>query len=109
MSVRWNEDQQFLTSHHGELQAPLHFLRRGLISDVVLIWITDCLSAAWSINKGRCHAEISMAALEEILQLCDEQRVQLMALWVPREENAFADYLSHLSVYVGRQQVSGRL
>lgn len=31
-----------------------------------------------------------------ILRLADSKRMQLVGIWVPREKNAFADYLSHL-------------
>jgi 8-oxo-dGTP pyrophosphatase MutT (NUDIX family) len=45
--------------------------------------------------------------MEEILELCDVLRVQIVALWVPREENELADYLSHLSFILNRDSVGG--
>jgi len=52
-----------------------------------LIWVSDSLSAVWSVNKGRCHSPSGLQTLEEILGICDECGVQLVLLWVPREEN----------------------
>jgi hypothetical protein len=37
-----------------------------------------------------------------ILKGCDEKKLQLVALWIPREENLLADYLSHICVYLNR-------
>jgi len=49
-----------------------------------------------------------LKVLEEILNLCDEYKVQLLALWVPRESNMISDFLSHLCVVVNREEYEGR-
>jgi hypothetical protein len=62
----------------------------------------------WTVNKGRCKEETGLIILEEIFELCDLHRVQLMALWVPREDNMLSDFLSHLSVTLNRSEYEGR-
>jgi hypothetical protein len=106
-SQEWGGDYVFQSSHNGELQALRCFLSKSEINNKVLIWVSDSLSAVWSLNKGRCHADISMVTLEDILCECDEKRLQILGIWVPRELNEFADYLSHLSHSMDRSAVSG--
>ena len=106
-SQQWNLHYTFQSSHNGELQALKCFLEREGIKDRVLIWVSDSLSAVWSVNKGRCHADISMVALEEIFNICDERHLQILAVWTPRERNELADYLSHLSHRMFRSNVGG--
>jgi hypothetical protein len=108
-SQAWSGDYCFQSSHNGELQALRCFLARSSITNKVLVWISDSLSAVWSLNKGRCHADISMVTLEDILYECDERRLQILGIWVLRELNEFADYLSHLSSSMGRSTVGGNV
>ena len=108
-STGWTQEQKFESSHHGELQPLLHFLIRTPMKDCLLVWISDCLSAVWSINKGRCHEHISLDTIEAVLGLCDDRGIMLLALWVPREDNMLADYLSHLSVVLHRSEVEGEV
>ena len=63
------------------------------------------MSSAWAILKGRCRESESASILSSILELCDEFSVLLLALWVPREHNELADFLSHLSFVVNRQSI----
>ena len=106
-SQGWDLRYSFQSSHNGELQALKCFLEREDIMNRVLIWVSDSLSAVWSVNKGRCHADISMIALEDILEICDERHLQILAVWTPRESNELADYLSHLSHRMFRSNVGG--
>lgn len=76
--------------------------------DCILIWITDSESASYSINKGNCKDPASHTTLSNILYLCDVNHIEILALWVPREENQLADYLSHLSTYINRD-IKGNL
>ena len=76
--------------------------------ECILIWITDNESASYSINKGNCRDPASHTTLSNILYLCDLYHIEILALWVPREENQLADYLSHLSTYINRD-VKGNL
>lgn len=105
---KWDKDYSFVTSHTGEMQALRHYLKyRHGQGSKILVWLTDSLSAMWSVNKGRCKEESGLVILEDILTMCDIYRVQLIALWVPREENILCDYLSHLSVVMDRDEHSG--
>ncbi len=61
----------------------------------------------WSVLKGRCKEELALHTLEMILKGCDEKKLQLVALWIPREENLLADYLSHICVYLNRGEHGG--
>ena len=71
------------------------------------MWVSDSESAVWSVNKGRCDEEMALPYLSNMLQLCDDRSIQLLALWVPREENQLADYLSHYAFLSDRDVVSG--
>ncbi len=104
----WGGKYEFISSHTGELQALRHYLEFNFATgSKVLIWVTDCLSAMFTVNKGRCREESGLKVLEEILDLCDEYKVQLLALWVPRESNMISDFLSHLCVIVNREEYEG--
>ena len=96
-------------SHYEELYSLLDFMNSVDISKCILLWITDSQSAAYSVNKGNCKSVISFKNLKNILELCDNKQVYIVALWVPREYNRLADYLSHLSSYMNRDTVSGEL
>ena len=106
---KWGGKYEFVSSHTGELQALRHFLEFNFDKDCkVLIWITDCLSAMFTVNKGRCREESGLKVLEDVLQMCDDYKVQLLALWVPRDSNMISDYLSHLCVILNRDEYEGR-
>ncbi len=108
VAVRWQEINT-RDSHTIELMCVEDFLVRTQPQDVVLAWITDSESAMWSVNKGRCHEPTAMTVLSHILHMCDMYRVQIVALWVPREENTLADYLSHFAHFSDRDEVEGWL
>jgi hypothetical protein len=105
----WGDGWEFRTSHSGEMSGLLHFLEHTDLRDVVVVWITDCLAAAFSVNKGKCYEEIGLEVLSRVLRACDEKGLQLAAIWVPREENECADLLSHLSTFLCRSEVSGQV
>ena len=110
---RWNGKYSFgAHSHHGELTVLLIFLETSYdqvnVLDVnkskarLVFWVTDCSGAAWSINKGHCRSEESIDVLSEILQICDEKRIWIVALWWPREQGLLEDFLTHLSSLINR-------
>jgi len=106
---QWCDEFKFVSSHTGELQALRHYLKyKHIEGSKILVWITDCMSAMWSVNKGRCKEDSGLIVLEDILEMCDKNRIQLVALWIPREENELCDYLSHLSVMLDREEHEGR-
>jgi hypothetical protein len=105
---KWGGQYEFTSSHTGELQALSHYLQfRFAGGSKLLVWITDCQSAMFSVNKGRCREESGLEVLSSIFEMCDEYRVQLLALWIPREENLISDYLSHLCAIIDRDEFEG--
>lgn len=96
-------------SHTEELLALEDFLLESQPQSVMLCWVSDSESAVWSVNKGRCAEPDGLAVLTRILCLCDCYRIQLIALWVPREENTLADYLSHYATTSDRSVLRGWL
>ena len=109
LRTRWTNEYQFVHSHNGEMQALLHYVRNTTHHGVLVLWVTDCLAAVWSLNKGRCFEGVGMATLTAILEICDAKCLLLLPLWVPREANQFADYLSHLAMYRSEDQVGGEV
>ena len=110
VSRSWPVDFTPSHSHHAELLALLDFLRSfpnlyGL--GLLLIWVSDCEAACWSVNKGNCKDPISFLTLSQIFDILDVHRFQILALWIPREENQYADHLSHLSSILYRSSVEG--
>lgn len=97
-------------SHTFEMNALEYFLGYQLkgYSGIVL-WITDNQGAAWSINKGRCKSLESRSVLSRILKTCDDSQIELVAVWIPREDNSLADFLSHLAALMSREAVGGNL
>lgn len=106
-SKRWQGDPPNASSHAIELMALEDFLGETEIQHCILVWITDNEGAEWSVNKGRCKDERGVTVLRNILYLCDMKRIQIVALWIPRELNELADYLSHLSYILDRDEVRG--
>jgi hypothetical protein len=111
-AMRWCPNFLPSSSMEGELLALEEFLKREGQAKYAhrrctIVWVSDSMSAVWAILKGRCHHPSPLAVLVRILELCDDARLQLLALWVPREQNSLADYLSHLCVLLDRDSVSG--
>jgi hypothetical protein len=110
-SRQWPDSKaQDLCSHTFEMCALLHFLQHHADAySGILLWITDNQSAAWSVNKGRCKSQEARHVLTEILKFCDDLQIELIAVWIPREENALADFLSHLATYMSREAIGGNI
>jgi hypothetical protein len=103
----YNDPLTFTHSHDSELKALDDFVRNTAVREKLVVWVSDCLSAVWSVNKGRCKEALGWITLTSILHACDEKKLLLVALWVPRESNTCADYLSHLCAYLGRKEAYG--
>ena len=65
--------------------------------------IVDASSAAYALNKGRVGGGSSADIMDMLAAHC----IVLIALWVPREHNAIADSLSHLSASLSLALTSG--
>ena len=110
-SKRWGTPGVVYSSHFAEIMALHDLLHSGAVlpDGETLLWITDSLGAALSVNKGNCRAPWSYRLVRQIMTRADLRRIGIVALWVPRECNEAADYLSHLATELGRPEVSGRL
>ena len=108
VATQW-QSHVYHSSHEGELYGLLHFLRHVDTRAAVVVWVTDSSSSAWSINKGRCHEALSQSTLDEIFEELEKKRLWIVALWLPREHNLLADYLSHLAVELCRDEIHGSL
>lgn len=108
-SSQWSDSHTFVHSHNGELRVLLHYLQRTEERNKIIVWVSDCLAGVWSVLRGRSVKDVSMQTLREIFELADVKRLHLLALWVPRETNRFADFLSHLSATLRRSEVEGRV
>ncbi len=108
VSKRWPPGRVLISSHVDELWALCDFLEHMCtVRDAIFVWVTDSESAMWSINKGRCFEPEGLNLVSRILARCDLYHLQIVALWVPRELNDLADYLSHLSFIIDSDQVAG--
>jgi hypothetical protein len=109
VSRQWGDGYTFVTSHNGELQAFLFWIRSTVIQSKLVVWVSDCLSAVWSVNKGGCHEDAGFATLSLILEEADRKGIFVLALWCPRELNQFPDYLSHLAAHLHRFEARGHV
>ena len=93
-SKRWPQNFHPAHSHQAELLALEDFLMFQDISKTILIiWISDCEAACWSVNKGNCKDPFSFKVLKHIYDLLDASDAQIVAIGIPREENELSDYL----------------
>ena len=97
------------SSMWGELESLRDFVEGVEEEGVLLVWVSDSLSGVWCINKGRAFSVEEMRVVENVLAACDRKRIQIVGLWIPREHNLIADYLSHLATHLDRDTVEGRL
>ena len=85
-------------SMYFELRSLADFVDDTTISNCVLVWLNDNEASTHGINKGNCKDPVSRLLLASILSRCDSLHLQIIAIWVPREPNQFADYLSQRSL-----------
>ena len=109
VAQQWDEGYRFIHSHHGELQPLLHHLKESDFTECFLLFLSDNESAVWGINKGSCKDEISLQTLVEILDIADSRKIQLLGMWIPREENEVPDYLTHLTNILSTHLTTGRI
>ena len=75
----------------------------------VLVWITDNMGAAQSVNAGRCFDFDGMVMLRIIFEALEALGIVVVALWHDRIANSFADFLSHLAHSLRTQAISTTL
>jgi hypothetical protein len=111
-SSRWLSSEEAVCdshSHLAELRAPYHYVATTIVSNKILIWVTDSQGAVYSANNGACHSQLSMDLISSILSICDDKHIYLIAIWIPREDNLLPDYLSHLAYYIDSEATDGRV
>ena len=104
-SRQWRSDEVWHSSVHGELKALHEYLLNTTTSHCMVVWVTDSLAGAYILNKGSCNVWCDLELLTCVFEIADTRHLQLVALWVPRELNRFADYLSHLAVFFNRPEI----
>lgn len=104
------------SSAHAELWTVLRVLRAATAGPTeaqrprLIFVIVDASSAAYALNKGRVGGGSSadmQQVVTDIIDLLAAHGLVLIALWVPRERNAVADSLSHLSASLSLALTSG--
>lgn len=111
-SFAWSQSDPPPSSSHAcelrALQRAVHTLMESSrTKPQLIIWITDSMAACYSVNKGLARKDEGFHIVADILQTCDTMHSFIIALWVPRENNLFADYLSHLACSLHRERVAG--
>ena len=104
VSKRWKSVDAITNgqSHKAELYALYDYLVNVDSTAPLVCWISDSQSAVYSINKGTCRNPLAKPLLKRIFAVADSTGRQVVALWIPREQNKFPDLLSHLSTYLNR-------
>ena len=110
-SHSWSDGECPSSSMAGELYGLLHVLQIWAGAPVVptakvLLWVTDNLGAAQSVNAGRCFDPDGLRLLRVIFDILEALGWVVVALWHDRDHNSFADFLSHLASSLGRPDVS---
>jgi hypothetical protein len=104
----WFDDYQPLgSSGVAELQAPLHYIRNCNLRNTMVIWLTDNLNNAYSINKGRAINPQPNFIIKLIFDLCDQKAITFLAFWIPREINTITDFLSHFATIRNKRFIVG--
>ena len=107
-SSPWYDDYQPLgSSGVAELQAPLHYIRNCNLKNTTVVWLTDNLNNAYSINKGRAINPQPNFIIKLIFDLCDQKAIIFLAFWIPREINTITDFLSHFSTIRNKRFIVG--
>lgn len=108
-SHAWGPEGPPGSTHAMELRALRLCMAEDTISvrNCLLIWVTDPTSAALSVNKGTCSSPEGRQELEAILKACDGRGLEIVALWVPREDDIVADYLFYLAAILDRKEAKG--
>jgi hypothetical protein len=108
VSRRWQGTEASEHSTAQELVALLERVSAKPMSETLIVWVSDSASAVYSINKGRAKEAKTLEMVGAVLTECDRKGFQVIGLWVPRELNATADFLSHLAHHLDRDCVTGR-
>ena len=61
----------------------------------VLLWLCDNAAASMIINGGAARNRQPNEIVIEILTLIQKYRLLVLSIWIPRQWNVQADFLSH--------------
>lgn len=91
-----HEGHGVASSTWRELTGLLRLLRafQPLLGDCTVIARGDALNVFTILSKGGFAKEHLQSVCLDLFALCSELRIELRPEWLPREENACADYLS---------------
>ena len=68
----------------------------------LIICVFDSAAAAYNLNSSTCSPGC-FVVLHDIMSACDTRMISIVALWVSRDDNTFADYLTHHCLAVHRK------
>jgi hypothetical protein len=113
-AAQWTDPAaQFQSSAQGELQGLAHYVRalshRPSTGLKLLVWVTDSQAASAMVNKGSSRSHPCYTLLCQIVDSAEAQGLQVVSLWWPREDGAYADFLSHLAVRLDVPSISGHV
>ena len=107
VSRRWQGDEASEHSTAQELYALWERVKAKPASETLIIWVSDSASAVYSVNKGRAKESRTRELVTQVLEECDRKGFQVVGVWIPRELNTTADFLSHLAHHLDRDSVTG--
>ena len=111
-AARWPFDFRFVSSTHCELMGLHHYVRTTTSRNCMVVWITDSLPGAYAVLKGSMGGRDGLVCsdlLTSMYDIANDKCLQLLAIWVPRELNSYADFLSHLAFYSSQDEYVGRI
>ena len=107
VSRRWQGGEALEHSTAQELVALRDRIQGKPASETLIVWVSDSASAVYSINKGRAKEARTREMVAQVLEECDRKGFQVVGVWIPRELNTTADFLSHLAHNLDRDSVAG--
>ena len=95
---QWSLDEKRKSSTWRELRAVYYMLSSvgHILTGHKVQWYTDNQNVTHIIDRGSTKPDLQTLA-EEIVNLCNNHRVSVIPVWVPRDNNQLADYLSKLT------------
>ena len=94
---QWSVEEAKQSSTWRELHAVRLVLEsfKGMLSNECIRWFTDNQNVVRIVLHGSRKPELQAEALS-ILSLCVQNKIRIEPSWIPREQNAQADYLSRV-------------
>ena len=64
------------------------------LANHVVVFTTDNLGNAFALNKGSSRSPDSFQLIFRIFEIAAQHNIYVVADWIPREWNVFADYVT---------------